>query len=203
MPNDVYRPPSSTLTQETAPRTATPGHLDAQRALAEGWRDMRANFPLWLGVGIVFQLTVLGSALTLIGLFVLVPVLAWGAVHALLRMHDGGGRFADLFSGFERYGSALVASVAWYLCNLVISLMLRLSFAYFYIVDQRMDAIEAYRSSWTHTRGQGFQIFLLFVASIAIGVAGFFLLVVGLIPASAVMMFAWASAYRQISGTAE
>ena len=123
MPNDVYRPPSSTLTQEAAPRTATPGHLDAQRALAEGWRDMRENFPLWLGVGIVFQLTVLGSALTLIGLFVLVPVLAWGAVHALLRMHDGGGRFADLFSGFECYGSALVASVAWYLCNLVISLV--------------------------------------------------------------------------------
>ncbi len=233
MVEGVYSPPRAALTAPVQARLDPGAGLDVHLALADGWNGMLRCFPGWLGIGLVFHVVFLAAALTGIGLLLLVPVLAWGGARALLEMHDGGGRLSDLFAGFTDYGSVLVASVAWYLCNLGLSLigqtpqlvgdlagiawlsfagalfsllwsalvMLRLSFAFLYLVDRRLDAVAAFRASWESTRGHGLKILLLMIASMAVGLMGMLTLLVGVIPASVVIALAWVSAYRQLSGS--
>src|SRR5262249_54817464 len=42
-----------------------------------------------------------------VGIFLLLPVLGWGAVRFAMAMHDRCARLGDLFSGFSNYGAAL------------------------------------------------------------------------------------------------
>jgi hypothetical protein len=62
---------------------------------------------LAIGVFLLAMLCFLLSALTIVGYFVLVPVLGWGLVKFLLNMRDGDPKVSDLFSGFSNYGVAL------------------------------------------------------------------------------------------------
>jgi uncharacterized membrane protein len=78
--------------------------------------------------------------------------------------------------------------------------MLPLSFALYFAVDRRMGPLDAFRASWNYTRGQWLSIFLLVLAGIAIAILGLVALIVGIIPASAVIAFMWISAYRQLTG---
>jgi hypothetical protein len=230
MPDEVYRPPESTLTREPGPVAA--GRIDPSRAISEGWRAMVEGFPLWLGIGLLFPLLMIASTVTVIGFFLLVPVLAWGATAAGLAIFDGRGEFGLLFSGFTDYGTKLITmwgvlllsiavqvpgqaaamaaqatgepglaalgslvSLAWSL-----AVVLPLSFATFFAVDRRMGAVESFRASWRATRGQWFNLLLLVLAQIAIALLGLLALVVGIIPAVAVIVFMWISAYRQLAG---
>jgi uncharacterized membrane protein len=167
-----------------------------------------------------------------IGIFLLVPVLAWGAVRALLSMFDGRGEFGQIFSGFSDYGSSLVSILGIMLGTIVISLpgqtaafagqssgdpalaalgsllnlawslaTLPLSFATYFVVDQRMGVIEAYRAAWSCTRAQWLKLVLLVLANMAIAILGLLALIIGIIPAMAVIGFMWTSAYRQLSRT--
>ena len=230
LPDDAYRPPGSALLAQSQP--ASPGRIDVSRALAEGWSAMLEGFPLWLGVGLAGSALILLAALTVIGLFVLVPVLAWGAIAAMLAIFDRRGQFGLLFSGFSDYGSRLVTMLGVFLLLFAVQLpgelaavagkhsgqpalealgnllnlawnlaMLPLSFAPYFAVDQGTGALEAFRASWRHTRGQWLQILLLVLAGIAVAIVGLAALLVGLIPASAVIAFMWISAYRQLTGT--
>jgi hypothetical protein len=58
MPEDAYRPPTSSVTHAAGarPDAGEPGNLDVGRAISEGWQAMLDNFPLWLGVGVVATL---------------------------------------------------------------------------------------------------------------------------------------------------
>jgi uncharacterized membrane protein len=168
--------------------------------------------------------------LTVIGIFLLVPVLAWGGMAAMLAAFDGRGELRLLFSGFQAYGRALGSMWGVLLLSIAIALpgqaavfagehsgderlvalgtllnlawnlaMLPLGFAVYFAVDRRVGAFEAFRCSWRYTQGQWLSIFLLTLAGIAIALLGFLALVVGLIPASAVVAFMWISAYRQLT----
>jgi uncharacterized membrane protein len=234
MPDDAYRPPTSSVTHAAAARpfTGEPGNLDVGRAISEGWQAMLDNFPLWLGVGVVATLLILVSALTVIGIFLLVPVLLWGSIRALLAMFDRRGEFGQIFSGFSDYGSSLVSVLGIFLGSIVIGLpgqaagtagqlsgdptlaalgsllniawslaILPLSFAIYFVVDQGMGVIEAYRTAWQCTRSQWLKILLLFLANLAIFILGLLALVIGVIPATAVSAFMWTSAYRQLTRT--
>jgi hypothetical protein len=233
MPEDVYRPPTSAVTRsETQARfSGEPGNLDVGRAISEGWQAMLDAFPLWLGVGFAATLLMIASAVTVIGVFLLVPVLAWGALRVLLEMFDGRGEFGQLFSGFSDYGSSLVSMLGIMVGSILIALpgqaavfagqfsgdpalaslgsllnlawslaTLPLSFAMYFVVDQRMGVIEAYRAAWACTRSHWLKLVLLLLANMAIAILGLLALIIGIIPASAVIAFMWTSAYRQLSG---
>jgi uncharacterized membrane protein len=231
MPDEVYRPPESTLTREAAP-VAT-GRIDPSRAISEGWRAMVDAFPLWLGIGLLSPLLMIAATVTVIGFFLLVPVLVWGAIAALIAMFDGRGEFRLLFSGFTDYGTKLITMWGVLLLSIAVQLpgqaaalagqatgeaglaalgsllnlawslavVLPLSFAIYFAVDQGMGAVESFRTAWRATRGQWLAIFLLVLAGVAIALLGLLALVVGIIPAMAVIAFMWISAYRQLAGS--
>lgn len=236
MPEDAYRPPTSSVTRSGPPeRIATePGTLDVGRAISEGWQAMLDEFPLWLGVFFVGAALTIVSVFTVIGILLLVPVFVWGFVYATLAMFDGRGEFGQIFSGFHEYGRALVSMLGILIGSILISLpgqaasfagqfsgepalaglgsllslawslaTLPLSFAMYFVVDQRMGVVDAYRAAWNCTRAQWGKLVLLVLANMAIGILGVLALVIGIIPASAVIVFMWASAYRQLSGRAE
>ena len=109
MSDNPYAPPAADLGREPgADALGGRGEFEIGQALSDAWNNTWANFPLWLGVGIVGLLASLLSMLTVVGIVLLLPVLGWGAVLFLLRMHDGGAELKDLFAGFSRYGTALV-----------------------------------------------------------------------------------------------
>jgi uncharacterized membrane protein len=76
----------------------------------------------------------------------------------------------------------------------------RLYFAFFFVVDRDMPAIEALSVSWRATRGKTLKMFALPILAGAVGVSGVIFLCVGLlftVPMSYVM---YASAFRQVAG---
>jgi len=122
MSDNLYAPPRSELGQE-ARLSEGSGDFDFGRAFSDAWANTWANFPLWLLAGIVSLLSMLVATVTIIGLFLVVPILFWGAFAFVLRMHDGGARLGDLFSGFQQYGRVLGGMIGFYLLTLVISVV--------------------------------------------------------------------------------
>ncbi len=102
-PPNPYQAPAADYEIERV----VPGDFRIDRSIEEAFRVTKAHFPLWLGVGVVGMLCIMVAAVTLIGYFLVVPVLVWGMARFLLNMVDGRPDFNDLFSGFSRYGGVL------------------------------------------------------------------------------------------------
>jgi hypothetical protein len=103
LPNP-YQPPESSGAGDAG---SDAGDFSIERALNEGWEATKRYFPLWLGVGIVGAVVAGVAAVTIIGYFLVLPVLAYGGIKFLLNMLDGKAEFNDLFSGFSNYGTVL------------------------------------------------------------------------------------------------
>ena len=119
-----------------------PGRIDVSRAISEGWSDMLEGFPLWLGIGALALVTAIVSVVTVIGAFLILPVLGWGAMAALIAIHDRRGELGLLFSGFRDYGRAL--GTMWGLAGLGIAIALpgrAASLAGEYSGDPRLAAL--------------------------------------------------------------
>src|SRR5882672_3480827 len=105
MSDERYAPPTAALGDPTRARGT--GRIDLGEAFREAWAATWANFPLLLAVWLLFFILAALSALTLVGLFLVLPVLAWGGTRFTLNVIDGGGEVGDLFSGFSDYGRVL------------------------------------------------------------------------------------------------
>lgn len=90
-------------------RTAqiNPGILDPIAALSAGWEATKRNVLPWIGIVIVGYLLTVIATMTIVGIFIVGPVLLWGGVLFTLRALDGEAEFGDLFAGFSRFGEAL------------------------------------------------------------------------------------------------
>ncbi len=120
MSDNLYSPPRAEL--DTAAPVGT-GDFDIGRCLSEAWATTWANFPLWLVGGILLGVSILLATLTVIGFFLVVPVLAWGGIRFFLAMHDREAQLSDVFSGFSRYGEALGSMLIVTLVILVVSFL--------------------------------------------------------------------------------
>ena len=235
MSDNPYDPPEAPIADERFLAVGGTGTFDLGQCFSEAWDDTWRCFPLWLGVLLVALLLFALSGITIIGIFLVWPVLGWGTVRFYLNMTDQKATFNDLFAGFSNYGTALVGTLvlaislqilgligqsvqymgqfagnnelmfAGLVINLfwVFGVMLRLYFGILYLVDQELGPIEALQASWEATRGQGFKLIGLALASAAVVVAGLIALLVGVIPASVMAYLMWTSAYRQIVGRPE
>src|SRR5262245_17570316 len=96
-----YAPPHARL--QAAP-SGGGGTIEVGEAFKEGWAATWSSFGLMFGVYTVGTVLVLLSAITIVGLFLLVPVFVWGFFRFNLNAIDGRAEFADLFSGFGDYG---------------------------------------------------------------------------------------------------
>ena len=123
MSENPYVPPSADPWAPETTATGGRGDFEIGECLSDAWSNTWANFPLWLGVGVVFVLARLQSMATVIGLVLLLPVLCWGAKRFVLAMHDGGAEFGDVFAGFSQYGTALRGFLVVGLVSFLISLL--------------------------------------------------------------------------------
>jgi hypothetical protein len=120
MSDDRYAPPQANLTATSAAVAGT-GSFDLGLAFNEAWAATWANFGLLLAVGVVGFLLVLASTVTVVGIFLLVPVFAWGGIRFMLNVVDGQAAFADLFSGFQDYGRSLLSMLLLIVLSSLIS----------------------------------------------------------------------------------
>jgi len=120
MSDDRYAPPTAPLTEPLSRRGT--GRIDLGEAFREAWDRTWSNFGLLFLAGLtVFAVAAL-SGVTVVGLFLIVPVLLWGSLRLLLNVLDRRGAVADLFSGFSDYGRALGAMLALIVLYLLIGL---------------------------------------------------------------------------------
>ncbi|HPF12772.1 MAG: hypothetical protein H6830_06780 [Planctomycetes bacterium] len=123
MPDNVYSPPAS-----PAPRPSSSesfegsGTFSIGQCFSDGWNKTLANIGLILIAGLVSTLVMVLAGITIIGYFLVVPVMTWGMVRFALNLHDGCAQFGDIFSGFTNYGDKLLKSAALFLLLLAISL---------------------------------------------------------------------------------
>lgn len=123
MSENPYAPPSSDLGSEAFEPPTGGGELSIGRCLSEGWERTWSNFPTWLGVGFVGVGAMLLAMVSVLGIFLAVPVLTWGVVYYLLRAYDGQATFGDLFAGFSVYGQALGAMLGLLMIIVFVSMV--------------------------------------------------------------------------------
>lgn len=107
-----------------------------------------------------------------------------------------GGRW--LIKGFVAYVLYGLAIILGLICLIVpgIILMLRLGAYMNAMVEKDMGIIESLKYSWNLTRGNGLNLFVIFLFSILVVIAGCIALIVGLLFAFPMMMLMWTVAYR-------
>jgi uncharacterized membrane protein len=74
------------------------------------------------------------------------------------------------------------------------------SLAPFYVVDAGMGPIEAMKASWSATRGQKGEIFVLGIASVGLTLLGVLMCCVGVLATSPILYVAFAIAFIRMSG---
>jgi uncharacterized membrane protein len=105
MSDDRYAPPTAALGDPARERGT--GRIDLGEAFREAWATLWANFGLMLGTWLLLLAVSLLSVVTVVGVLLVLPVLAWGMIRFVLNVTDGSGEVGDLFSGFSDYGRVL------------------------------------------------------------------------------------------------
>jgi hypothetical protein len=137
-----------------------------------------------LFVGFKNYLTALGRML----LLTVVSVVLWASCESLVFVGE--------------YLHSLALTVFGYAVYLVlaVSVLLRLTFGHFLVVDRDMGALEALGVSWRMTRGKTWKLVGLAFLSSMIAIAGAFACGVGVLWSGTMAWVMYASAYRQIIG---
>lgn len=95
----------------SAPQYASPnagnGTFDIGVAVQEAWARTTANAGILIGGSFLAVILFIVSYITILGIFLLVPVFGYGMVRLLLDAHDGEPEIGALFAGFQDYGRAL------------------------------------------------------------------------------------------------
>ncbi|MFC2131483.1 hypothetical protein ACFLSQ_08610 [Bacteroidota bacterium] len=114
----------------------------------------------------------------------------------------------DIMLGYQTWlncVSASVLSMAIVAIGLVLLIIpgiifsCKLAFVPFLVMDKKMDAVEAVKTSWKMTDGHALKIFGMFLLSIPIVLLGILCLVVGIIPAIMWVELAFAYLYFSVS----
>jgi hypothetical protein len=230
MSDDRYAPPTAALGDPARERGT--GRIDLGEAFREAWTATWANFGLLLGAWLLLVVLCVLSVLTVVGAFLILPVLFWGVIRLVLNVSDGGGEIGDLFSGFSDYGRVLgtmlvlmtlgvliyavgqsvsvlghasgsgLITFSGVILNLVwgFGVIPRLAFTGYYVVDQGLPPVEAFKASWDATSDQKLTCLLLAILFSTIPFIGLLCLVVGVIPATMLVYLLQAAAYRQLAG---
>src|SRR5438067_8082209 len=112
-----FQTPSAPVLDSSAQRPQLgPGTFDIGQCFSDAWRLTWANFGVLLGGMIVGFIVYFVSAITVIGILAVLPVLGWGFTKLFLNAYDEKAEFGDLFAGFSRYGEALVSMIVLGLC---------------------------------------------------------------------------------------
>ena len=221
MTQDPYAAPQSNIqTSPSGPGTPGTGTFDIGLAMSEAWQNTIQNIGPMIGVLIVGTIVSLLMSVTIIGIFLGLPVLFYGLTKFLLNTHDGRCQFSDLFSGFALLmmvifiGAASIQYIGRFieseslimiggLFEIVFQLVIgvRLYWAGYFLVDRDLTATEAIKASWEASRGNWLKLFLLSLMMAVVTFLGMLALGVGLLVAIPMTYMMFVSSYRQCAGT--
>lgn len=150
----------------------------------------------------------LGFFVFLYNVFVMGPV-GFGVAYVSLKAARGEKpEVADMFEGFKVYLNAVAASLLVGIIVVVGLVLLivpgiifacKLVFVPYLVVDKKMEATEAVRTSWRMTDGRAGTIFLIGLLAIPVFIAGALCFGVGVIIAAMWVELAFASYYHFVS----
>lgn len=135
----------------------------------------------------------------ILAIAVSVPILLF-----ILIMFTVAGSSIDAFPSSEADLFAIVDALAsyWWIALLgaipAVYLSIRFTFAQYLLIDKKMGAIEAIKTSWKATAPLQGQIFLFLILILLVLVLGFICFFVGIFVASIVAFYAQAALYRQV-----
>jgi len=148
-----------------------------------------------------FLLNVISSVISII--------FGLGLIKISLKLCDGEeARFSDLVSQYKLFFRYLFASFLYGLITLLgfvllivpgIILLIRLGFFDYLIVDKNSTIIESLKRSWEITRGNTWNLFLLYFLFALINILGVLALIFGLFWSIPTTMVAEAFVYRKLS----
>ena len=152
------------------------------------------------------------SAVDFIGIVYSILIAApvgYGVWYAYLKGARGEKpEVKDVFAAFKNYWNAILAYILTAAIVLIGFVLLivpgiifacKLAFVPFLIVEQKMEVIEAVKTSWQMTNGHAFTVFLIYLLAIPITIAGLICLGVGVIVSSMWISLATASLYHAVS----
>jgi hypothetical protein len=111
MSDNPYAPPTADVEAPGTGNSGGTGDFVIGQCLSDAWAAAWPNLPVFLGVGFVAIALLFLSALTVVGIFIVWPLLSYGGVRVMLNAHDGRAAFADLWVGFERPGARIIAGL--------------------------------------------------------------------------------------------
>jgi uncharacterized membrane protein len=196
-------------------------------AYGHGWETLKKYFPEMLLIFLIQVLLSLPMAAgqyyfkyddfgelysalinIIYGLVVMTPV-SYGASWVYLKACRGEQfRVSDIFFAVQQFGNVLIASIlvavivgAGILLLIVPGIIFacKLAFVPYLVMDEKMEAVEAVRKSWSMTRGFAGNIFLIGFTAIFIGLLGLICLIIGIIPAVMWISLAFTSMYLAVS----
>ena len=131
-----------------------------------------------------------------------------GFIYAGLRAARGELLIKDIFRGFNNFLNVILAYF-FVMSAVIIGLILlivpgifigcKLAFTPYLVVDRDMDVFGAMRESWRMTTGHALQIFYMALLAAPITVIGFLIIVIGMIPAMALIGVAFGSMFYAVS----
>jgi len=165
--------------------------------------------------GAIFGVASLGAFAIFLGLlallyaFLAAPVIEYGARLIFVRAaRNIKPDFELLIKGFwENYLHIILANLLVFSLVIIglfaliipgIIIGCRLAFTSYLVMDKKLDPIEAVEASWKLTRGHGWRIFLMGIASFFILIFGLVLMIVGIFPAIIWVKSSFASLYVMV-----
>ena len=198
-------------------------------AYSNGWRQMWKYFvgllligiigivigiPTGMGgwVGAYAAATMLNILGVIYNILILGPV-DYGVSFAHLKAARGEKvEVQDMFEAFKNYWNAVLANiiVGVIVCIGFVLLIVpgiifacKLIFTPYFVVDRKMEVIDAIRASWNMTNGHAWTVFLILLLAIPIAIAGLILFGVGIILSVMWIRLALASLYHSVSTSGE
>jgi hypothetical protein len=187
-------------------------------AIRTGWQALKQYFLEFLLVTLVMlAISSLSSLFTqgsgfgssgisfLINIFVAGPI-SFGVSYYYMKVMRGDDfELGVIFTGFRENYLQVVLANFLYMAIILIGFMLliipgiilaiRLSFVPYLVMDEKLDAIEAIRSSWDMTKDYAMDLFLFGILAVLIALGGLILLVIGIIPAVMLIQAAFTAFY--------
>lgn len=137
------------------------------------------------------------------------PVFTYGADLIFLRGVRGDDvEIKCIIDGFQNYLNVIltallvfgligIALIAFIVPGIYVAC--RLVFASYLVMDEGLDPVAAVEGSWRLSRGHVLKIFALGLVSVLLGIVGFLMILIGLIPAVMWAKAAFATMYLSIT----